>query len=228
MSDTNKLLVLNEREKFPRDRFLLRRIYGGKGILRYIFESEPIIEEGDLRQVYKSKYGKIPEILNEEAFTVRSDEKSQALKDDMELRRGLNIILSRLENIKGFYIIVNIDPTYLPGIAEMLVGHGIDCSFVIPEQIHNRLIHDRFHETLKYWSKDFNTKKQKLQKPVGYATLIDCHRRYKLSNSYFPTPKQLKELGINKIIYLIEAPVGKLFNTSPKEDLEDLIKKYQK
>ncbi len=102
--------------------------------------SNPLIDEGDLRDVYASKTKKLPEVLNEEAFTVNSNQKAQALRDDMELRGGTNIVLSRIEDLSDIYFIIDIGHAHLPGVAEMLVEYGIDCSFVIPGNINERFM----------------------------------------------------------------------------------------
>ncbi len=66
-----------------------------------------------------------------------------------------------------------------------------------------------------------------LSHPIGYATLIDTHREYDLRESHFPTPKTLKQLGIEKIVYLNESPVGKLDNIPRVKDLMGIFQNYQ-
>jgi hypothetical protein len=183
--------------------------------------SEPLIEEGDLRNVYSSKTRRLPEILDEKAFTVRSNQKAQILEDDMELRDGVRDILLEIDDLPGSYLIVDIGHAHLPGVAEMLEDFGIECYFVIPGKIS-----DRFQETSKYWAKDFKAKKDRLN-PQGYATLVDIHREYSLKKEYFPTPEKLKQLRIKEIIYLTEAPVGKFPDAPIVKDLENIFQSYQ-
>ncbi|NQV91757.1 hypothetical protein HQ489_04755 [Candidatus Woesearchaeota archaeon] len=73
-------------------------------------------------------------------------------------------------------------------------------------------------ETLAYHAKAYQKAKDDLKNPVGFAILIDCHRNdYNfgdlrdigpLPSDALPTSAQLEELGIERVVYLLEAPVG--------------------
>jgi len=187
-------------------------------------ESDPIIKEGNLSQIYSSRTKSLPEILRAEAFNVKSDQSAQIYNDDYKLVSGTSTALSELGDLADAYIIVNAGHAHLPGIADYLLNHNMDCSFVIPGRIN-----ERFHETIKYWAKEYKKQKEKSGDSVkGYATLIDCHREYQLEGPHFPTAEKLQGLGIKRVILFQESSVGKIEKLPEISDLTPIFCDYQK
>jgi hypothetical protein len=142
-------------------------------------------------------------------------------------------------DFKNTYFVVNIGHAHLLGVAYKLMQKGIDCSFVLQEGTSAR-----FKEAAKYWARRYKDQKENLDEIIGYATLIDCHRNDPvmvggeitnpkeergLSRDLFPTVDKLRELGIEKIMYLKESRAdGK--RKAPNyvaQDLREPFKEYQ-
>ena len=176
---------------------------------------------GDLRNIYRSKTSTIPEVTPENIFSVSDSTEAMILDDDRRLIDGAQMHLEWLEKrgeIENSYFIIDIGAAHLPGVALLLSTYGVDCSFVIPEERHSRM-----KETLKYWGADYEAVKSSINNPKSFATLIDCHRDYKLDTKDFPSTEKLKGLGIKRVFLLKEAKVGKF-------DLQDepTINQYSK
>lgn len=139
----------------------------------------------------------------------------------MQLIQEADEIFSKLE-APPIYFIVDVGHAHLPGIAKNFLDKNIDCYFVIPERINNR-----FHETIKYWAKGYETAKSKIISPKSYATFIDCHRQNKFSTIDFPTSKRLEELGIKRVIYFNEAKVGSSLRIETQGEMKPILKEYQ-
>ncbi len=185
---------------------------------------------GDLSKVYESKFHLLPEVLDPFSFQVTSTQPALVVKDDFQLIEGYWSFLKY--KMRNDYLIVDIGHAHLPGVAyNLLSSNIIDCYFAIPQPINKR-----FHETIKYWALEYDVKKRQCETPEGLATLIDIHRndstenqrhKYQLNSSHFPSAKRLKELGIERIVYLSESPVGFVEQPIFPEDLAPILKTYQ-
>ncbi len=195
-------------------------------------DGSPLVDDGDLSFVYGSKTKAIPEVLDKGAFAVTSGQPAELMDDDLQLVDGVTEMLHGFGDIKDTYFIVDVGHAHLPGIATLLAENDIECSFVIPGKIN-----PRFQNTLKYWAKAFSEKKARLDKPVGYASMIDAHRdetfcedhsSYELLPRDFPSAEKLKELGIKKVVYMNEGGVGKYSKVPDIHELSKLMKNYKK
>ena len=174
-------------------------------------KKQPLVEEGDLRDVYRSKTQTLPEILNSTSFYVNKEVIAQTSNVDVEFGKEAINVISALDDLPGTYIFVDIGHAHLPSVAAALASYGVDTHFVIPGKIHNR-----FKETLKYWAREFKTTQDKIESPVTYATLVDGHRSgieptYELTESQLPSVERLRELGITKVICLTERKAGDVY-----------------
>ncbi len=164
----------------------------------------------DYRTIYHSKTGRLNEELSEEVFV--TDASPKIIDYDRLFCEGLYEVLER-DNISpnSTYFIVDICHGHLPGVGVELLKRGIDVFYYIPSKADKRL-----SQAIAYFAKEHLKAKEELTNPVGYATLIDCYRdiydgpmKYSLDDSILPTPQQLKELGINKVVLLNELSIEK-------------------
>ena len=165
--------------------------------------SEILIEEGDLRETYRSKFGFLPEALDHASFRVNYGCPAKIMEADLKIREGLLEAFCEFGVDPKPYFIVNLGHAHLLGIADFLVEILVDCNFVLPD-----LTCDRFHETAKYWAGKFKDKKEKMVEPKGFASLVDAHRKKRIDRSLFPEKKDLERLGVERVIYLMEGRVG--------------------
>ncbi len=163
----------------------------------------PLIREGDLSCIYRSRTKTLPEILNPDAFTVRESDLAKTTGDDIGFRQEANKVLSSLKDLSRTYIIVDIGHAHLLPVAVTLASYGVDSHFMIPGEIHPRL-----KESLKYWADEFQDMQRSITAPIAYATLLDCHRDYEVAKNKFPSADRLKELGVTTVLYLNESRPG--------------------
>lgn len=166
----------------------------------------------DLKEIYGSKGAHLPELLDRFGTGISVD--TMIEQDDNQLINGFREVARRFDiQYEGTYFIVDIGAAHLPGVALDLLRKGIDCSFYLPHNAINRL-----DETSRYFAKEYERAKASMERPKGYASMIDIHRNDsnrsgELPESAFPTAEKLQRLGINNVVYLCEASVGKLAET---------------
>ncbi|MBT5022455.1 hypothetical protein HOK51_04835 [Candidatus Woesearchaeota archaeon] len=152
----------------------------------------------------------------EPGFYFKSDE-YPARSVGQDKLRGLNFLKQwscgiynspTPKTFENTYLIVDVGHAHLAGLAYVLRKNGVDCSFFISEKPH-----DRMREALKYWAGKMDIESDR--SVYGYATMIDIHRgsgldkKGLLPKDAFPIPEKLKELGIERVIYLSESSVDK-------------------
>lgn len=159
----------------------------------------------NLSTVYRSKTRFLSEVLNADVFEIEDSVEGRCNEDDLGLiTKFEEIVREQIIPYAGTYFIINIGHAHLVGIGEHLLRQGVEPYFMIPGKAHARM-----QQTLKYWRKNYESAKQKLETLVGFATLIDCHRdeydeRYSLTELAFPSPQKLKKAGIKRVVYMNE------------------------
>ncbi len=204
---------------------------GHKSEFQIFRNSEPVVNEGNIASVYEQPQKILPQRLEPTAFQVEAGIASQALNDDMDLRGGMSIFFSREKGKSPntaqsrTYYVVDAGLAHLPGLYEMMLGYNIDPAMVITETPK----HTRFQETLKYWSTSVARSRSKMEddKVDGFATLVDCHREKPVDRELIPTADSLRSLGVTRVVYLSESPVGEYSANVYPKDIEKPMTEFK-
>lgn len=188
----------------------------------------------DTSVVYRSKTSSLPEALNKEVFQLEDSVEGKIIqKYDLGFRTRLDDVVKGLRvPYEGTYFLIEVGHAHLVGIAEFLIRQGVEPYFMIPGDANSRM-----QETLRYWLKEYESAKSRLNLPKGFATLVDCHREtivepegeYYLTHLAFPSAKKLKSLGINRVFYMNEGrnKLEKPFGVYRSPDLSRIINQYE-
>lgn len=207
--------------------------YAGFRAIYPLTEDSPLVVAGDLRDVYASQVGRVPEILDEESFRVGEDTEARIGWDDLDFLQGLHNMVGdgdfilgseiefRLAHKKGGYGIIEISCKGSPEVKDEFqdtyfivdVGHahlvGVAYELlkkgVDPSFVLHEKVNPRFGEALKYWARRYQKARNPERDIRGYATMVDCHRDTEVPEEVFPTADRLRELGVKRVVLLKES-----------------------
>ncbi len=195
----------------------LRKVYSSKTkTLPELLHEKPFTVSEDVEsQIYKDDlefiqgmhivFGTEAAMIKRDTDPIRNRREPSQMEFEASIRKyrdffRMDTLSLRDIPFRGNYLIVDIGHAHLPAVAYKLMQNGVDCNFVIGENTNSR-----FKEAVKYWARRYQDVKKAQKEVVGYATMLDAHREERFPEEMFPTPEQLAELGIKRVVFLTEA-----------------------